>query len=71
MQSGLLGRYTKPVLIVIGIALVVWLVYISAPVVIPFLIGILLAYLLMPLVKWLEKIIPPRKKPKNGSVPYP
>jgi predicted PurR-regulated permease PerM len=64
-QSGQLARYLKPLLILIGIAVVLWLFFISAPVIIPFLVGILLAYLLMPLVTKLEKILPPRNKPRK------
>jgi predicted PurR-regulated permease PerM len=55
-------KYWRPVLILIAIVLVVWLVCISMAVLIPFLIGILLAYLLMPLVRWLENVLPPKSK---------
>jgi predicted PurR-regulated permease PerM len=51
-------------LVVLGVALVLWLCWISLPVLIPFLVGILLAYLLFPLVTWLERILPPRGKKK-------
>ena len=59
-ESSPFKKYWRPVLILIAIALVLWLVYVSMAVLIPFLIGILLAYLLMPLVKWLERTLPPR-----------
>jgi predicted PurR-regulated permease PerM len=55
-------KYWRPVLTLVAIALVLWLMYVSMAVLIPFLIGILLAYLLMPLVKWLEHVLPPRRK---------
>jgi len=51
-------------LVILGIALVLWLCWISLPVLIPFLVGILLAYLLFPLVTWLERILPPKGKRK-------
>ena len=61
-ESSPFKRYWRPVLILVAIALVLWLIYISMAVLIPFLIGILLAYLLMPLVHWLERTLPPRRK---------
>jgi len=61
-ESSPFKKYWRPVLILIAIVLVLWLVYVSMAVLIPFLIGILLAYLLMPLVKWLERTLPPRRK---------
>ena len=59
------NRSVKIILVLLGIALVLWLCWISLPVLIPFLVGMLLAYLLMPLVKWLEKILPPKGKEKK------
>jgi len=55
------------VLVILGIALVLWLCWISMPVLIPFLVGILLAYLLFPLVRWLERILPPKGKSKGSK----
>lgn len=52
-------------LVILGIALVLWLCYISMPVLIPFFVGILLAYLLFPLVTRLERILPPKGKSKG------
>jgi len=61
-ESSPFKRYWRPVLILIAIAAVLWLIWVSMAVLIPFLIGILLAYLLIPLVQWLERILPPRGK---------
>lgn len=66
-SSSTAGKIWKPVLIILGIALVIWLAWISLPVLIPFLVGILLAYLLMPLVTWLEKILPPRGRERKSK----
>jgi len=55
------------VLVILGIALVLWLCWISLPVLIPFLVGILLAYLLFPLVTWLERLLPPRGKSRASK----
>lgn len=57
-----LKKYWRPALILVAIALVLYIAWVSMAVLIPFLIGILLAYLLMPLVKWLENALPPRDK---------
>ena len=59
------NRTVKIILVLLGIALVLWLCWISLPVLIPFLVGMLLAYLLIPLVKWLEKVLPPKGKEKK------
>ncbi len=61
-DNNLFKKYWRPFLIIIAIALALWLLWISMAVLIPFLIGILLAYLLIPLVQWLERILPPRHK---------
>jgi len=61
-ESSPFKKYWRPILILIAIAMVLWLVWVSMAVLIPFLIGILMAYLLIPLVQWLERIMPPRKK---------
>jgi predicted PurR-regulated permease PerM len=64
-EGGTLRRVWISVLVILGIALVLWLCWIALPVLIPFLVGILLAYLLFPLVTWLERILPPRGKSKG------
>lgn len=55
-------KYWRPVLVLLAIALALWLTWVSMAVLVPFLIGILLAYLLMPLVRWLEGVLPPKAK---------
>jgi predicted PurR-regulated permease PerM len=59
------GKYWKPLLLSAALILVAWLAFISMPVLLPFLVGILLAYLLIPLVHRLEKVLPPRNKAKK------
>jgi predicted PurR-regulated permease PerM len=63
-ENATFRRVWIAVLVILGIALVLWLCWISLPVLIPFLVGILLAYLLFPLVTWLERILPPKSKRK-------
>ena len=55
-------RHWRLAALVLGIALFIWLVYLIRGFLLPFAIGLVLAYLLMPLVRWLEKRLPPRKK---------
>jgi predicted PurR-regulated permease PerM len=64
-ESTPLTKYRRPVLVLIAIVLILWLTWISMAVLIPFLIGILLAYLLMPLVRWLENVLPPKSKARR------
>lgn len=66
-ESGTLRKVWISVLVILGIALVVWLCWISLPALLPFLVGILFAYLLFPLVRWLEGVLPPRGKKSNGK----
>ncbi len=59
---GSLRKYWQPLLILVVIIIALWLVVVSMAVLVPFLIGILLAYLLMPLVTWFEQALPPKSK---------
>lgn len=68
-QVGTQRKYIRALLIVLVIAVVIWLAAISMAVLAPFLVGILLAYMLMPVVNWLENLLPPRgKAPKTRRV---
>jgi predicted PurR-regulated permease PerM len=55
-------KHWRLVLLVLGIVLFLWILYALRIVVLPFAVGLVLAYLLMPLVWWLEKKLPPRNK---------
>jgi predicted PurR-regulated permease PerM len=66
-ESGPFQRYWRPLLILGAIVLVIWLITISMAVLVPFLVGILLAYLTMPLITRLEKILPPRDKAQKAK----
>ncbi len=45
-------------LIVLGTGLLVWLVGVSWPALAPFILGAVIAYVLLPLVNWLDKFLP-------------
>ncbi len=66
-ESSPFQKYWRPLVILGVIVLVSWLVVISMAVLIPFLVGILLAYLTMPLIIRLETILPPRDKGKKAK----
>ena len=46
----------------LGIIIVLWVLYFLRTVVLPFATGLVLAYLLMPAVSWLERKLPPQGK---------
>lgn len=46
----------------LGIIIVLWVLYLLRTVVLPFATGVVLAYLLMPAVSWLERKLPPQGK---------
>jgi predicted PurR-regulated permease PerM len=44
----------------VGLIIVFWLLYIFAPAVYPFIIGMLVAYIFLPVITWIEKKLPKR-----------
>jgi predicted PurR-regulated permease PerM len=62
-----LRKYWQPFLILVALVLALWLMVASMAVLIPFLIGILLAYLLMPLVTWFEGVLPSKGKAQKAK----
>ena len=65
-----LRKFWQPFLILAVIVIALWLMAVSMAVLIPFLVGILLAYLFMPLVAWFERILPPKAKRKRPNASY-
>jgi predicted PurR-regulated permease PerM len=51
-------RNWRLILFVLGIAITFWLVYVFRSVLLPFICGLVLAYLLYPLISWLESKMP-------------
>ena len=49
-------------LIIVAVALIIWVLYWLRMFILPFAIGLAFAYLLRPVVRWLERHIPPRHK---------
>jgi predicted PurR-regulated permease PerM len=55
-------RHWRLAALAAGIIVFIFVVYLMRLFVLPFAVGLVLAYLLMPLVSWLEKRLPPRRK---------
>ncbi len=61
-MSAFIGRHWRPVTLVLGITAVFLVLYLLRNVLLPFILGLVLAYLFAPLVNWLEAKLP---CPKN------
>jgi predicted PurR-regulated permease PerM len=55
-------KHWRLVALVLGIIVFIWVLYLVRTFILPFAIGLVLAYLMMPLVSWLEKSLPPRNR---------
>jgi predicted PurR-regulated permease PerM len=53
-------RHGNLISFLIGIVIVFWLLYVFAPAVYPFIIGMLVAYIFLPVIAWIEKKLPKR-----------
>lgn len=61
-MTNIFVRHWRLVSLVLGIIIVLWVLYVLRTVVLPFAVGLVLAYLLMPVVSWLERRLPPKGK---------
>lgn len=64
-MANVLVKHWRLVALVLGIILFIWVLYVFRTFVLPFAIGLIFAYLLMPMVWWLERKLPPRHKWPN------
>lgn len=55
-------RHWRLVSFILGLIIVFWLLYALRNVIIPFVIGLVLAYLLLPIILWVERKLPYRDK---------
>jgi len=60
--TNILSKHWRLVVLVLGIILVFWVLYLLRTVILPFAIGLVLAYLLMPVISWMERSLPRRGK---------
>ena len=61
-MTNILGKHWRLVSLVLGIIIVFWVLYLLRIAIFPFVLGLVLAYLLLPVISWLEK-----KFPRQGS----
>lgn len=53
-------RYRTLIIFVVSTAVALWLLYVLRSAMFPFILGVVVAYLLLPIVIWTERILPPR-----------
>jgi len=57
-MAKLLGKHWRLVSLVLGIIIVFWVLYLLRTAIFPFVIGLVLAYLLLPVISWSERKLP-------------
>lgn len=61
----LLKRHWQLIVFILGMFFVFWLLWVLRNVLLPFIVGFILAYLLLPIIRWVERHLPhTEKKPK-------
>lgn len=53
-----LAKHGRLVAVLLGLAVIAWFLYLLRIVILPFILGVVMAYVLMPIVAWLEKRLP-------------
>lgn len=61
-MAKIFGKHWRLVSLVLGIIILFWILYTLRIVIFPFVLGLVLAYLLLPLISWLERNLPRRGK---------
>ena len=63
--GALIRRHWQLIVFVLGLFFVFWLLWVLRNVLLPFIVGFILAYLLLPIIRWVENRLPRTgKKPK-------
>jgi predicted PurR-regulated permease PerM len=60
--GAVIRKHWRLITFIISLIIFVWLIWQFISVVLPFIIGLIIAYLLLPIVRWLEKHLPGGKK---------
>ena len=67
--NALIRRHWRLPVFLLGLVFVFWLLWVLRSVLLPFIVGFILAYLLLPIIRWVEKHIPGAgKKPKHKQL---
>lgn len=53
-----LGQHWRLISLVLGIIIIFWILYLLRMAILPFVLGLVLVYLLLPVISWLEKKLP-------------
>ncbi|MFC1967172.1 AI-2E family transporter [Chloroflexota bacterium] len=61
-MTSALVKHWRLASLVLGIIVFLWVLYLLRTVILPFAAGLVLAYLFMPVISWLENNLPPRSK---------
>lgn len=54
----LIRRHWRLIVFILGLFFVFWLLWVLRSVLIPFIVGFILAYLILPIIRWVEKRLP-------------
>ena len=54
----LIRRHWRLIVVILGLVFVFWLLWVLRSVLIPFIVGFILAYLILPIIRWVEKHLP-------------
>jgi len=54
----LIRRHWRLIVFILGLVFVFWLLWVLRSVLIPFIVGFILAYLILPIIRWVEKRLP-------------
>ena len=63
--GGLARRHWQLIVFILGLVFVFWLLWVLRNVLLPFVVGFILAYLLLPIIRWVER----RRLPIVGKKP--
>jgi predicted PurR-regulated permease PerM len=61
-MNAFLSKYGKYIILILVSAAIIWVFALWRNILLPFLVGLALAYLLLPVVRWIERTLPPRGK---------
>ncbi|MBA7647577.1 putative transport protein [subsurface metagenome] len=60
--SSIFKRHWRLISFILGIILVFWILYVLRNVIVPFVLGLVFAYLLLPVISWIERKLPYQDK---------
>ena len=61
-MTKILGKHWRLVSLVLGIIIVLWIIYLLRVALLPFVLGLVIAYLLAPVISWIERNLPRQRE---------